>query len=205
MWFTLLTAVALLEAAQAMPGEAPRPVTPRDMLSADLAQSLLRKLEAIERRQRSGRPGKAETVLVTEGELNSYLNLGLGEKTPQGVSDIEVRLERDRLAARAMVDLDQVKGKVRSSGPLNPFSLLSGSVPLEVRGRFTNEDGFGTIDVEEVRLGPVNLPLSVLEQMVASATRSAENPEGFDLRSPFRLPYAVKRIRLQPGRALLDL
>jgi hypothetical protein len=67
-----------------------------------------------------------------------------------------------------------------------------------------NKDGFGQIEVDELRLGAVALPMSMLEQIVASSTRTPENPQGFDIHSPFRLPYALKRVRLEPGRAVLD-
>lgn len=203
---TLFGALGFLAASAGSGGETPQPVATREMMSVDQAQSLVHKLEALENRRRSGKlPARAETVLITEGELNSYLNLGVGVKLPEGVTDVALRLERDRVFAKATVDLEQVKGKVRSSGPLNPLSLLGGRVPLEIQSRLSNEDGFGTVEVEDVRLGPVNVPLSVLEQMVSYATRSSENPEGFDIRAPFRLPYSVRRIRLQPGRALLEL
>jgi len=205
MRLVLLTSVALLVAGSGSGGEPPQPAAPRYSVSADQAQSLVHKLQALENRRRSGKlPARTEPVLITEGELNSYLNLGVGVKLPDGVTDIALHLERDRIFAKAMVDLDQVKGKVRTSG-LSPLSLLGGRVPLEIQSRLTNEDGFGTVEVEDVRLGPISLPLSVLEQMVSYATRTAENPEGFDLRAPFRLPYSVRRIRIQPGRAFLDL
>lgn len=206
MRLTSFGVLALLAAGAGAGGETPQGVAPREMISADQAQSLVHKLEALENRRRAGKQAvRAETVLITEGELNSYLNLGVGVKLPDGVTDVALRLERDRVFAKAMVDLEQVKGKIRTSGPLNPLSLLGGRVPLEIQSRLTNDDGFGTVDVEDVRLGPVSVPLSVLEQMVSYATRSSENPEGFDIRAPFRLPYSVRRIRLQPGRALLEL
>ena len=50
----------------------------------------------------------------------------------------------------------------------------------------------------------MRVPTSVLGQLVLSATKSEANPEGVDITAPFRLPYSVNRLRLQPGRALLD-
>ena len=50
----------------------------------------------------------------------------------------------------------------------------------------------------------MRVPISVLEQLVLSATKNDANPEGFDIHAPFRLPYSVNRLRLEPGRALLD-
>jgi hypothetical protein len=39
---------------------------------------------------------------------------------------------------------------------------------------------------------------------VARSTRKPDNPEGVDISAPFRLPYSVRRVRLEPGRAFLD-
>ena len=41
-------------------------------------------------------------------------------------------------------------------------------------------------------------------QMVATATRSPRYPNGWDIHAPFRLPYAARRVRLEPGRAVLE-
>jgi hypothetical protein len=111
----------------------------------------------------------------------------------------------DRLEATASLDLDQVRDHLPPTRGFNPLLLLSGRVPVELKLRLQNGDGFGSLDFEEIRLGGYLLPVSLLQQIVLSATRSADNPEGFDLLAPFRLPYAVKRVHLQPGRALLDL
>jgi hypothetical protein len=40
--------------------------------------------------------------------------------------------------------------------------------------------------------------------MVATATRSPRYPSGWDIHAPFRLPYSARRVRLEPGRAVLE-
>jgi len=193
--------VAVLLAAQTA-ATAPRPPLDfRHGASAADAESLARKLEALERRAPNGNP--ADPVIVTERELNSYLNLATPPRLPPGLSDVEFRLEKDRVEARGLVDLDRVKGRSGSAG-WNPLALLGGRVELQLKGRIPTADGRGTIEVEEVRLGSLSLPVSVLEQIVAAATKTDEEPGGFDLRAPFPLPYSVKRLRLQPGRLLLE-
>ena len=60
------------------------PTAPRSgPLSWDQANSFTRKLEAIEKR-RMEKSRKRETVLFTQGEVNSYLNLTYAEKLPKG-------------------------------------------------------------------------------------------------------------------------
>lgn len=192
--------VALLLAAAAQDPDAMR-----SLRTPALAETLERKVDAFERRQKT-RGVKGETVAVSEGELNSYLNLSPRLRLPDGLSDVEFRFERDEIGATGQLDLDLMRGKAKiGSGPFDPLTLLSGNIPIEVKGRLRNEaEGFGAFEIADVRLGPVSLPVSVLAQIVASATRSPQQPDGFDIRAPFRLPYSLKRVRIQPGRALLD-
>lgn len=195
----LLLAAAAAGAPDAMP-TAPR----AGAVSWDLANSLTRKLEAIEKR-RMEKSRKRETVLFTQGEVNSYLNLTYAEKLPKGLRDVEVRLDRDRILAKGLVNIDRVKGKVgEGGGSFGPLSFLSGDVPVEIMGKLTAKDGFGVVQWESVYLSSMRVPVSVLEQLVLSATKTEANPEGFDITAPFRLPYSVDRLRLEPGRALLD-
>lgn len=190
---------ALLAAAQGSLPTAPR----QGAYSWDQAKSLTQKLEAIEKR-RMERSRKRQTVLFTQGEVNSYLNLAYAEKLPKGVRDVEVRLDRERMMVKGLVNIDRVKGKVSEGGGWSPLSFLSGDVPVEATGKLRGKDGFGQVVWETVYVGGVRVPISALDQMVRSGTKSEENPEGFDIQAPFRLPYSVDRLRLEPGRALLD-
>ena len=150
--------------------------------------------------------GKAKTVLLTQGEVNSFLNLTYAEKLPKGLRDVDVRLDRDRIQAKGLVNMERVKGKVGAGGGgFGPLSFLSGDVPVEIIGKLTAKDGFGAVAWESVYLSSMRVPTSVLEQLVLSATRSETNPEGVDISAPFRLPYSVNRLRLEPGRAFLGL
>ena len=197
-----MIAALVLAALGAAPVDA-MPTAPRQgALSWDQANSLTRKLEAIEKR-RMEKSRKPQTVILTQGELNSYLNLAYADKLPKGVSDVEVRLDRERLSVKGLVNIDRVKGKVRDTG-WSPMSFLTGDVPVEATGKFRGKDGFGQVEWETVYVGGVRLPISALDQMVRSGTKTEANPDGFDIIAPFRLPYSVDRLRLEPGRALLD-
>jgi hypothetical protein len=175
---------------------------PRRLVSQALAESLGRKLDAIEKRHK-GKERKPETIVVTEGELNSYLAYTLAPEMPAGVSNVAVRFERERIETTGVVDLDRV-GKIQTESSLSPLSLLTGPVSVELRGRLQNKDGFGSIEWEQVRVASIPLPLSVLARLVASSTRTARQPEGFDIHAPFRLPYSARKVTLVPGRAVLE-
>jgi hypothetical protein len=181
--------------------ETARPTPPRTGLSWQEADELQRTLDRLERRHRAGRPASRETVVVTERQLDSYLNLTLAPQIPPGVRDVDVGLDRDTVSARAVVDLERMRETIGAGGVLG---LLSGSVPVELRGRFTGEAGQGRLEIDDARLAGVRLPSSVLAQLVAHATRTASRPDGVDILAPFALPWGARRVRLEPGRALLD-
>jgi hypothetical protein len=206
---TRLAPLLLLAAAPALaldgPASAPIRATAPSGVSWEESDSLSRKILALEKRVKE-RSTRAETILVTQGELNSFLTLAYADRLPKGVSGVSVRLDRDRIEAQGVVDLDQVgaqpaKAKSRWNGLA---AMLTPSVSVLLRGRLINHDGFGTLEWEEIRFSALPLPIAALEQMVAAATRSPRYPNGWDMRAPFRLPYAARRIRLEPGRVFLD-
>jgi hypothetical protein len=194
--------LAVLLAAQAAAS------SPRTAITQEQADAFAQKLESLRESKTPARKkdGARDAVIVTEGELNSYLNYTLGPSLPAGLSDVELQLDRDRLHGTASVDMEQVKKELGNLSPWNPLSLLSGRVPVEVTGRYlAAEDGFGRIEVQEARLAGVTVPMAMLEQIVAGATRTSSDPDGFDIHAPFRLPPPVRRVRVMPGRAFLDL
>ena len=201
----LTFALAVLLTGAPIPSAEPAP--PVRQLSRAQAASLQSKIDDLARPpSKSPKAGKAaRTVEISEEELNSYLNLSLLPTLPTAVNDVDVRLERDGVAAKGVVDIDAIKGRL-SLSPWNPLSFLSGDLAVAVSGHYANEkDGVGHVIVDEVRAGGVSLPVSMLELVVASFTKSPSLPQGFDLKAPFRLPEPVKRVRILPGRAFLDL
>lgn len=192
----MLSLLALLLLAQ---GPAQAPPAPE---TRALAQSLSKKIADFEARFKAGKPPREKKVLVTDAELTAYANLVA--KLPPSLSGLDVRFDRERIHAKGLLDLDQLQGQVPSGGVLGAFAFLSGRVAVSVKGRLLSEDGFGTFQPEEVKVGSIPLAASVLGQIVAAATRTAERPEGIDILAPFRYPYGVRQVRLSPGRAVVE-
>ena len=205
----VMRAVSLMLVAvlSASPGCPRRPRRARRPLSPSAAQTLAKKLASIEKRGRT-KPkgsGKAETVVVTEHELNSYLNLTLQKDLPKGVSDVHFAIQRERLEATGQLDLDPLDLK-RGGSPFSPLALLSGKVPVLLRGRLQSLDGFGTLQIEEAQLATIPVPLSVLERIVTSSTRNAQNPRGLRHQRavplPVHAPARPPRAGPRPARVL---
>jgi hypothetical protein len=196
------SALALLAAP---PAATPRPKPPRPEWTWEAADGLEGRLKAIEAGWRSKRAPAEPRLLVRQAELNSYVNLTLAAQLPPGVTELEFQIEKDRVSAKGMLDLDQLPVKqAAGASPWSPINFLSGKVPVELRGRLTSQDGFGSFEPEDIRLATIPVPASLLAQAVAQATRTSDNPQGFDILSPFRLPYGARRVRLQPAKILVD-
>lgn len=202
---SLTLALTLLLSAQAAePPSAARPAPSRPGLSWEQADSVVRMLSRVSRRVRSGRPASTGTIVVSQGELNSFVNLTLAEQIPPEVSDLEFQLEQDQLAARAALNLDLLRTKLPDEGPALMLSMLSGTVPVELEGRIESAEGLARIELQKVLIGGINLPPSLLVQIVSMATRNAEQPGGLDIGAPVALPWTARSIRLEAGRALFD-
>jgi hypothetical protein len=197
--------LAFLLAAQATASSPEtRPAPSRPGLSWEEADSVTRVLRRIDRRLRSGRPASGDTIVVTEGQLNSFVNLTLADKIPPEMSDLELRLLPDRLAARARLDLDQLRSKIPEGGAATLLSMLTGVVPVELTGRVDSAEGLFRLELEEVLIGGVSLPPALLAQIVSFATRNEERPQGLDITAPVALPWTARQVRMRPGRALVD-
>lgn len=200
MLLASLGAVLLLAQAP-VKADPVRPPAPAG-LSWEDSDSVALTVARVERRLKAGKPASGEPLVVTEKQLNSYVNLALAAKIPPGLTGLELGLLKDRIQARGMLDLDRVKSKLPQGAGLLAF--LGGTVPVELRGRFSSADGAGRVEVEEAVVAGISLPPAVLAQVVSQATRSAKRPEGLDVLAPFPLPFTARRVRLEPGRALVE-
>lgn len=168
---------------------------------ADLVQSLLAKIAQIEQPEHR----RDTSLRITDGELNALLRAGTGAFVlPEGVSDVEVRFERERIRATGFVDLERIPMPEDVQGLGGTLALLGSRFPVEIAGRLESEDGFARVEVEEVLLSALPLPQAAIESLFASATRSRRHPRGIEPGSPFRLPFDLKKVTLRPGQALLE-
>jgi hypothetical protein len=198
-----LASLLLAQAGTPPAGGPVRPPAPAGLSWAD-ADALAETVARVERRLVAGKPASRQTIVVTERQLNSWVNLTLASKIPEGLSGLAVGLQRDRLVAKGTLDLDRVKSKIPPGAGASLLAFLSGAVPVELRGRFSSGDGKGKVEVEDALVAGISLPPAILAQIVGQSTRSAKKPEGFDILSPFPLPFTARRVRLEPGRALVD-
>ena len=176
---------------------AENPVTRRD------AASLQAKLTRIT--ENSAGPQKTPTQTpVTEAELNSYLRYEMADRMPAGVKDPWVSiLGESRLSGTATVDLARVAQSRKSTGMLDPFSYLTGTMPVAVNGMLHTKNGVGTFTLESASISGVPVPAWMLQEIVNHYSKSETSPQGVALDKPFVLPSGIREIQLARGQAIV--
>lgn len=174
---------------------AAEPVSRRD------AARLQAKLDRISKGTRALDKTPATTP-ITETEVNSYLQYELSDRIPAGVTDPWVSiLENGRLAGRATVDLARVGQSRKSSGMLDPFNFLTGSLPLTVNGILKTQNGVANFAVESASISSVPVPVWMLQEIVSYYSKSESAPNGVAIDKPFVLPNGIREIRTARGQA----
>ena len=142
------------------------------------------------------------TTPITEAEVNSYLRYELADRIPAGVTEPWVSiLDNGRLSGRATVDLARVGQSRKSGGMLDPFNLLTGSLPLEVNGVLRTKNGVGTFAVESASISSVPVPLWMVQEIVSYYSKSEATPSGVAIDKPFVLPNGIREIQTAKGQA----
>jgi hypothetical protein len=142
------------------------------------------------------------TIAFSETEVNSYLQFELGDKFPAGVTEPWVSiLAAGRLAGRATVDLARVGESRKSTGMLDPFNFLTGSLPVAVNGTLRTKDGVASFAVESASISSVPVPVWMLQEIVNYYSKSEAAPNGVAIDKPFALPAGIREIRTALGQA----
>lgn len=197
------TAVLLFLALAAQAG-GPNPAAPKSGLSRELSDAFGKKLELLEKFEHDPK-AKRGPVSVYESELNSYVRFALAEKVPRGLREVRIVLRENRLELRGLANLSEFSElKEKAANAAGFLSLLGGEMAVEIVADFKSDRGFGQFEVVSAQIGPVPLSAAILSDIVARATVDAARPNGFDIRAPFRLPYAAKRIRPQQAIATVE-
>jgi hypothetical protein len=149
-------------------------------------------------------PPKPREFSIAEKEVNSYLVFNLREKMPKGLTNPEITMIGDgALAARVLVDMDEVKQRRQSRSLIDPLNYLSGQVPLNARGILRTREGRGQLHLRAADIGGVPLPKPLLQELVSFFSRTSQNPNGFDIEAPFDLPSKIREISVKTGESLV--
>jgi hypothetical protein len=192
-------AVALAALVSAGFAAAPQGLSQRD------AENLARKLTLVVERG-SKPPAQASRPVrtpVSEQEVNAYFKYQGKDFLPVGVVDPNLSiLDATRVEARAAVDLDAVR-TAKERHWSDPLSWVTGTVEVRAKGLLKAANGRGSFLLESATLGGVPIPKTLLQELIAYYSRTADSPNGFNLDAPFALPHQIRQVELQRGSAVI--
>ncbi len=172
-------------------------------VSKQQADVFSRKLAAIASSGATTPSGRRRTP-VTEGELNSWFAYHEPGLLPDGVSSPQLTIVGNgKVAGQAVVDLEALGRRRASGGVLDPWSFLTGKVPVRVVGALRTVNGVGRFDMESADVSGVPIPKPFLQQLVSHYSRSASRPDGINLDETFPLPARIREIEVGQGQAVV--
>jgi hypothetical protein len=159
------------------------------------------KLARIEAFAAATHAARGQSIELSDAEVNSYLRYTAGAQVPVGITEPTLNALGDgRVAGRAIVDLDAVRGQ-KQRGWMDPIGYLSGKVPVTAAGTLTTSNGTGRFQLESAELSGVTVPKFVLQELLSYYSRTPETPNGIDMDAPFQLPARIREIRVGTGTA----
>jgi hypothetical protein len=148
-------------------------------------------------------PVRQRLTTVTEQEVNAYLTFEIAA-LPAGIVDPRVSMVGpERVSAKALVDLDQVRQQRSSTGLLDPVRYLRGRVLVNATGLLQTRDGVARLAFESADIAGVPIPKFLLQQIVSYYSKSAARPAGISLDGPLALPARIREIQVKPGQAIV--
>lgn len=170
--------------------------------AADRARVKIEQIASVGDESRDSRAAAVRTVL-SEAEVNAYLQIHGHEILPKGITKSEIRLgDEGRIRARAIINLDEV----RTSRPRtwsDPLAYATGSVEVVAAGAITAEGGQARTQFESATVAGLSVSKSVVQELLRFYTVTPDRPQGFDLDEPFMLPADIDRLVIQRGHATI--
>lgn len=172
-------------------------------ISKEQGNRLERKIDEIAKNA-SAEPVRSKKTLMSESEVNSYLNFNVKEKIPRGLSHPQISgLGNGNLAGRVFIDLDEFKRQRGSGGIMDPLNYISGQVPLTARGVLRARDGKGQFELLSAEIHRIPIPKPLVQELVTFFSRTQETPRGINIDEPFNLPAKIREVIVNQGEAVV--
>ena len=176
--------------ASSNPSAGWKPLTPADAERGRVA------VEALARR--SG-PVFAN---LSPAEAASYIFLVVAKQLPPSARNAQASILGDRLHVRSEVDLKDFGG----AGQLGALGMLLGSRDSVLLGGTIHmlKPGLAEFQVQEVKLGRLEVPRTLIPRLIAQMTRGKKKMEGVsETGLPMVMPPYISDVRIANGKITL--
>lgn len=167
-----------------------------DSLPANVSLTLDEKLSEAQQG-----PESYQSMVLTEEELNIYVQQNFGDQIPAEIKSWRVSLRGDRVLLKLVLDLNEFRETLGEELSEDVARVLRGYVTLSVRGRFWGEEGIGWVDIERLRLGFLPIPVSLIRRMIISKGSQADT-EFLD--KGFLLPEGFVKVEVRDSQIIIN-
>jgi hypothetical protein len=139
---------------------------------------------------------------LSPAEAASYIFLVVAKQLPPSARNAEASIAGDRLNVRSEVDLKDFGG----SGQLGALGMLLGSRDSVLLGGTIHmlKPGLAEFQVQEVKLGKLQVPKSLIPRLIAQMTHGKNRVAGVGESSlPMVMPAYISDVRIANGKITL--
>jgi hypothetical protein len=139
---------------------------------------------------------------LSPAEAASYIFLVVAKQLPPSARNVEASIVGDRLYVRSEVDLKDFGG----SGQLGALGMLLGSRDSVLLGGtiHTLKPGLAEFQVQEVKLGKLQVPKSLIPRLITQMTHGKNKVAGVGESSlPMVMPAYISDVRIANGKITL--
>jgi hypothetical protein len=139
---------------------------------------------------------------LSPAEAASYIFLVVAKQLPPSARNAEASIVGDRLYVRSEVDLKDFGG----AGQLGTLGMLLGSRDSVLLGGTIRmlKPGLAEFKVQEVKLGRLEVPKSLIPRLIAQMTRGKKKVEGVsETGLPMVMPPYISDVRIANGKITL--
>jgi hypothetical protein len=139
---------------------------------------------------------------LSPSEAASYIFLVVAKQLPPSARNAEASIVGDRLYVRSEVDLKDFGG----AGQLGTLGMLLGSRDSVLLGGTIHmlKSGLAEFQVQEVKLGRLEVPKSLIPRLIAQMTRGKKKVDGVsETGLPMVMPPYISDVRIANGKITL--
>jgi hypothetical protein len=156
------------------------------------AQKVLQAIEKIVYEQLSKEKDVLKKVVLTESELNSYIAYRIETEEEEIMRELRFKLFKDnRIEGKVLIDLTEK----------NIPNVLSPRMTFYFGGKLEVQNDKARLDLKELFLEGQSIQPKLLDLVIFIASK-IEKTEVWSINDWFELPYGIKNIETQEGKAI---
>ena len=156
------------------------------------AQKVLKAIETVVREQFRVDRDKLKNVVLTESELNSYIGYRIETENEEIMRELRFKLFKDNwIEGKVLIDLTEQ----------NIPKFLRPRMTFYFGGKLEVQNEKARLDLKELFLEGQPIQPKLLDLVIFIASK-IENAEVWSINDWFELPYGIKNIETQEGKAI---